>query len=312
MKTTPRANRRMAWLRQVGLGLLLILVVQGCSTPRTVPLGGAVARAGIDVSQSAIDEYGRIDQLADIAAERELMQKAVVLPAGSTMVLQPAPPRRFADALTARRSAFRSLGDAYEAYNQLSDTAFSADAQAASTKLVDAAGALSAAAKVPVPGGEALDKLPALAGFAVGQLQAGQIKEQNAALAKLAAAASELWDHDQPTFERYIDTVFDGLPKTIADLPTSAFDMKTVAELSAEPYAPDVKLRLYKVQQFRLATDEKTQAKEGLESVSPGIGRARARPRRAGEGSTIAGRCFGVRKSDHRPAQELSIEFIIK
>lgn len=251
------------------VAILVALSAAGCATtPRTVPLGGTVARAGIEVSEAAIDEYERLDELAEIAVERNLVGTVVALPPASKIVPKPGEPDRFGEALDQRRDAFQALGEAYESFNRLSDTAFAADTEAAAVKLADAAAALAGAAEAPLPGEQALGRLPGLAGFAVGKIQAGQIKEQNEALSKLASSARELWNHDLPVFERYIDTVYDGLPAIIADLPASAFDMAAVGSAVADPYPPEVKLRLYKLRQYRDAASAKSQEKQRLADVS--------------------------------------------
>lgn len=251
------------------VAILAVLSAAGCATtPRTVPLGGTVARAGIEVSEAAIDEYKRLDELAEIAVERNLVGTVVALPPASKIVPKPGEPDRFGEALDQRRDAFQALGEAYESFNRLSDTAFASDTEAAAVKLTGAAAALAGAAEAPLPGEQALGRLPGLAGFAVEKIQAGRIKEQNEALSKLASSARELWDHDLPVFERYIDTVYDGLPAIVADLPASAFDMAAVSSAVADPYPPEVKLRLYKLRQYRDAASAKIQEKQRLADVS--------------------------------------------
>jgi hypothetical protein len=255
-------------IRSKLLLVILLISLGACGTTRTVPLGGAVAQAGIAASEGALSAYDTLDGLAEVERDRARFGNILTFPAGVEPWDVDLPRREFTDALAVRRDAFRSMRAAYQQFNRLSDTAFAADAEAAGRDLGAALNGFAQAAQTPLPGEQVVAGLPNLARLATEQFQAGAIKEHNRTLAELARAAKLLWDSDLPYWDRYIDTVFDSLVNQVRSLPDGAFDKARLAQSIPEPYADHIRIRLLKERFATEANVEKAKIRGQLHDVS--------------------------------------------
>lgn len=228
--------------------LVLLAGLAACTTPRTVPMGGTVAQAGITAADGALAAYATLDGLAAVEAQRARLGNILTLPAAIDPwdpALAPSGERRFGPALEVRQEAFGALRAVFVEFNRLADPAFGERSEAAARALTTALAGFSAAAGTPLPE-QAATRLPAAAGVVTEQLQAGAIQRHNRHLQELAGNALALWVADLPYWRAYVDTVFDSLVDQMRSLPQDRFDMAQVARAVPEPFADFIRLRLYK------------------------------------------------------------------
>lgn len=254
----------------IAIGVLISLAA--CTTPRTVPLGGTVAQAGVTASNNALAAYGTLGSLSDVERDRTQLGNILTFPDGVdpwTGGVKPTD-RTLQSALAAREQAFRDMRSTFKEFNRLSDPALGSNSEAAGQKLSSALTAFSTAAGTPLPD-QVVTPLPGIAKAVTEQLQAGAIKQHNRYLQDLASNANALWTEDLPYWKLYIDSVYDGLVNEVRSLPAEKFDAVQLAKTLPEPYANYIRVRLFKEKFQKEADADKQRLQAQLDGVTTSL-----------------------------------------
>lgn len=258
---------------QKGVIVIAILAnLSACSTPRTLPLGGTVAQAGITASDNALAAYDTLGSLSEVERDRAQLGNILTFPDGVdpwAAGLKPTD-RTLQSALVAREQAFRDMRGTFKEFNLLSDSALGTNSEAAGQKLSSALTAFSAAAGTPLPD-QVVTPLPGVAKAVTEQLQAGAIKQHNRYLRDLASNANTLWMEDLPYWKLYIDSVYDSLVNQVRSLPAEKFDAVQLAKILPEPYTNYIRVRLFKEKFQKEADVDKLRLQAQLDGVTTSL-----------------------------------------
>jgi hypothetical protein len=165
-----------------------------------------------------------------------------------------------------RRAHYRTMRQTYEAFNQLTDTAFADQAKMASTTLVSSIANIKGVQVDPT----AAALIPDITDAAVNSLQAGDIQKHNRILLGLAAGYQSYWESDQKTWRDFIEQKVGAYSTGIGSVPPESFEAGALAQFASGPYGSKFLIGLYKL---KIGADARTEA-NALEEKLTAVGQS--------------------------------------
>ncbi|PZU88631.1 MAG: hypothetical protein DI529_05385 [Chryseobacterium sp.] len=216
--------------------LILILILTSCASSKIIELGGKASTEGVDVSQKAIDVYSTLSNQRDIDKSQQDKVKVLTNPKPETMNLPNTDSRDFSIQLEPRINAYKSLLKVYKAFALLTDNKYSDKTQEAVNALQDSYNSID---KLPDLSSTVSEKLPSVAKLITEAIQAKQIKKHNEILYGLSQAYLALWNADKPTWNEYIDRIYNDYSEELNTVVSKRYDAKKISQDNKEPYSDE-------------------------------------------------------------------------
>jgi hypothetical protein len=262
----------MPHIRIPGRSIVIAAVIalalsSGCAPRTTRTLGAAAAVKGQAVADAALRSYEVIEQQQAVDKHQQDLVKILTAPNPSVPALPDSPAPDFAVQLEPRVAAYRALREAYVLFQRLADPGYSEQASRAAEALTTSINSLNGIRDLPGGASTTAKKLTELA---VGAVQAGKIREHNRILLSICEAYRELWEAELPVWRDYYDRIYKDFADPISNLSLDRFDAKAVDGVVKEPFAPPLRVQIYKLQM----RDGARQRAAEIEAQLVSVGRA--------------------------------------
>lgn len=257
---------------RITLVALLAFVLAACQSSTLVRQEGfEIAKQGIAVTDAADGALRSIASVQRRDAEFQLFDNAVNahLQAKISYSYQGLDAPQKPQILATRLGMLSEVRGAYEQLLALSDPALATEGAEAASGVLDAIGTIKALPEIPTGAQKAIT---AAAAAAITYAQASDIKELSKAYLALATALRDLWKEEAKVWtENYIDEVYRGHAKKIAQYKDDRFDPKSVAGIVKNPFVPAVRYRHYRGQLIAETHQEWKSARQKFGAVSSAL-----------------------------------------
>jgi len=248
--------------------LLLLFLLTSCASSKIIELGGKASIKGEEVSQKAIDIYTTLGNQTGIDKFQQDKVKILTNPNPAGMTLPDSRAQDFSKQIEPRIKACKSLMNVYKKFALLTDSRFSDKTQEAESALQDSYNAIEKLPDLP----EAVkSKLPEVSKIVSQSIQARKVRAHNEILYNLSQLYLTLWNADLPTWNDYIDRVYDDYAKGLNTVDPKRYNAKKISQEIKEPFSDDATVVLM----YRLRNrDEIMKQKNELKKQLSDFGKA--------------------------------------
>ncbi|MCD0467859.1 hypothetical protein [Flavobacterium sp. ENC] len=249
--------------------ILLVLFLTSCSSSKIIELGNATAAKGMDVSQKAQGIYATLSEQSAIDKSQQDEVKVLTHPSPSTMALPDTKAPDFSRQLQPRIQAYQNLFEVYKAFSLLTDPKYSDKTKEAMTALQDSYDAIE---KMPDLPSDVKTKLPNVLKMAGEAVQAKEVKKNNEILYVLSEVYLELWNADKPTWNDYIDLIYNSYAEGLNTVDSKRYDVSKISQSNSGPYSDSATIILmYRLQNRDDIMKQKNDLKKQLDAFGQAL-----------------------------------------
>lgn len=248
--------------------LFIILLLTSCASMKSIELGEKATKAGVEVSQKALDIYSLLSQQVYIDKSQQDEVKVLTDPNPSEMVLPDTKVQDFSGQFASRIEAYRSLLDTYTIFTLLTDSKYGDKTQEALTSLQKSYNSIE---KLPDLPSAVSSKLPEVSKMIAQAIQVKKIKVHNEVLFRLTSLYISLWEEDSKAWGMYIDGIYDHYLTGLNSVDPKKYSVKKISSIYKEPYDDESTLILL----YRLEKrDEIVRQKNDIKRQMDNFGKA--------------------------------------
>jgi len=243
--------------------LLALLILTSCSTTKQLKTGSQISKDGMLVAQKGIDTYTLLQQQKDIDRSQQDMILILTAPNPAAVHFSDSTGNTIAIQIAPRINAYKSLIAAYQAFGRLTGNDNSADTKTAADALT---ASYNSVKQLPDLSSGVMSLISTGGTYIMQAIQSGSMKKHNEALSQLTKIYLDLWNSEAPTWDRYIDFVYDTYGRQLRTIPAKNYDMtKVKAGVADQPYTGDaISLALYQEKQYVTVIQQKNTLKKQL------------------------------------------------
>ncbi|MCA0229177.1 MAG: hypothetical protein LCH91_01855 [Bacteroidetes bacterium] len=251
-------------MRKLTTQLLLLtsLVLTSCASSKIVELGGKASTKGAEVSQKGVDIYTTLANQTGIDKSQQDKVKVLTNPNPAGMALPDTKAQDFSKQIEPRIKAYKSLMNVYKKFALLTDSKFSDKTQEAVSALQDSYNAIE---KLPDLPDVVKSKLPEVSKMISQSVQAKKVRVHNQILYNLSQLYLTLWNADLPSWDSYIERVYDDYANSLNTVDPKRYDAKKISQDNKEPFSDDATVILmYRLRNRDEIMNQKNQLKKEL------------------------------------------------